>query len=100
MQWAAPVTQRLNPLAGNAEFRRHFDKWRLFLFRRVLMRLRYTGQVVSPHKGWGSASAVGDFSEEHNCFAPSDPNAPDPIRELARMVREHQASRAAPQETS
>jgi hypothetical protein len=82
------------PTADNAEFRRHFDKWRLFLFRRVLVRLGYTGQVVSPHKGWASGSAVGDFSEGHNCFKPADPSAPDPLRELARLVREHNARAA------
>ncbi|MGH9240810.1 MAG: hypothetical protein ACRD3G_22425 [Vicinamibacterales bacterium] len=82
------------PTADSAEFRRLFDKWRLFLFRRVLVRLGYTGQVASPHKGWASASAVGDFSEEQNCFRPADPNTPDPVRELAGLVREHNARAA------
>ena len=31
-----------------------FDKWRLFLLRRVLIRLGYTGEVESPHKGYAS----------------------------------------------
>ena len=57
------------PTKNNADFRAHFDKWRLFLFRRVLVRLRYTGHVVSPERGWKSSSPVNDFSEEHNSFS-------------------------------
>ena len=56
------------PTRDSAEFRSMFDKWRLFLFRRVLIRLGYTGRVLSPHHGCASASAVDDFSEEHNSF--------------------------------
>lgn len=56
------------PTRDSAEFRSMFDKWRLFLFRRVLIRLGYTGRVLSPRNGWQSASAVDDFSEEHNSF--------------------------------
>ncbi len=56
------------PTRDSAEFRSMFDKWRLFLFRRVLIRLGYTGRVLSLHHGWESASAVDDFSEEHNSF--------------------------------
>jgi len=48
--------------------RRQFDKWHLFLLRRVLGRLGYTGEVASPSAGWASSSAVDDFSEEHNAF--------------------------------
>jgi hypothetical protein len=79
------------PTADNAEFRLLFDKWRLFLFRRVLTRLGYAGKVVSPHKGWASTSDVADFSEEHNDFTPADSNAPDPWAELVKKFREQQA---------
>jgi hypothetical protein len=78
------------PTQDSAEFRLLFDKWRLFLFRRVLMRLGYSGRVVSPHKGWRSSSDVADFSEEHNSFTPTDPEtalwAP-----FARKLREYRA---------
>jgi hypothetical protein len=56
------------PTKDTTELRLLFDKWRLFLFRRVLIRLGYTGRVSSPHNGWAGSSAVGDFSEEHNDF--------------------------------
>jgi hypothetical protein len=79
------------PTADSAEFRLLFDKWRMFLFRRVLIRLGYAGQVVSPRKGWASTSDVGDFSEEHNDFTPADSNAPDPWAELVKKFREQQA---------
>jgi hypothetical protein len=79
------------PTANNAQFRLLFDKWRLFLFRRVLIRLGYAGKIVSPHKGWASASDVADFSEEHNDFTPADLNAPDPWAELVKKFREQQA---------
>jgi hypothetical protein len=75
---------------ANSALRLLFDKWRLFLFRRVLIRLGYAGKVTSPHKGWASTSDVGD-SEEHNDFTPAGPNAPDPWRELVRKFREQQA---------
>lgn len=58
------------PEADTAAFRRLFDKWRLFLFRRVLIRLGYQGEVDSPQRGWASSSPVDDFSEEHNAFVP------------------------------
>jgi len=64
------------PLKDSAEFRRAFDKWELFLYRRVLMRLGYGGLVVSPHNGYVSSSKANDFSEEHNSFAPSAKPAP------------------------
>jgi hypothetical protein len=79
------------PTADSAELRLLFDKWKLFLFRRVLIRLGYAGKVTSPHKGWASTSDVGDFSQEHNDFTPADPNAPNPWRELVRKFREQQA---------
>ena len=56
------------PTRDSAEFRLLFDKWRLFLFRRVLIRLRYAGKVASPDKGWTASSDVEDFTEEHNSF--------------------------------
>jgi hypothetical protein len=45
-----------------------FQKWKLFLLRRLLIRLGYDGDVKSPEKGWVSSSAVDKFSEEHNSF--------------------------------
>lgn len=60
------------PVKDSREFRQTFDKWKLFLFRRVLIRLGYRGQVVSPHRGWISSSQVDDFSEEHNSYTWGD----------------------------
>jgi hypothetical protein len=58
-----------NPLPyPAAEVRRDFDKWHLFLRRRILMRLGFDGPVKSPLKGWGSSSNVDEFSEDHNSF--------------------------------
>jgi hypothetical protein len=57
------------PTKDAAEFRHTYDKWRLFLYRRVLMRLGYRGEVYCPSPGrFGSRSAVGDFSPVHNTF--------------------------------
>lgn len=56
------------PIKDSREFRETFDKWKLFLFRRVLIRLGYRGKVLSPHQKYWSASPVDDFSEEHNSF--------------------------------
>jgi hypothetical protein len=56
-------------LPGDIKGVRHdFDKWHLFLLRRLLVRLGYTGEVASPEAGYASSSAVNDFSEEHNAF--------------------------------
>jgi hypothetical protein len=49
--------------------RNDFDKWRLFLTRRYLMRLGYRGPVSSPRQGWASTSPVDDFTEENNSFS-------------------------------
>jgi hypothetical protein len=68
------------PTNDNAEFRRQFDKWRLFLYRRVLVRLGYTGEVVSPFQGIESSSPVDDFSPEHNTFEPNGAAADSWIR--------------------
>jgi hypothetical protein len=78
------------PTKDSTEFRLLFDKWRLFLFRRVLIRLGYTGKVVSPHKGWRSTSDVADFSEEWNSFTPADPRT-DPWTRFVTNCREHAA---------
>jgi hypothetical protein len=75
------------PTGNSSELRLLFDKWRLFLFRRILTRLGYQGKIISPHKGWRSMSDVADFSEEHNSFTPADP-ANDPWMRLARALRE------------
>jgi hypothetical protein len=56
------------PIADSREFRANYDKWRLFLVRRVLIRLGYTGKVYSPHYGGASSSPVNDFSKEHNTY--------------------------------
>ena len=76
------------PTADNAEFRRLFDKWRLFLFRRVLIRIGYTGKVISPHNGFASTLDVADFAEEHNDFTPADPNIPPPWANVFKKFRE------------
>ena len=68
------------PTKDNAEFRRQFDKWRLFLIRRVLVRLGYTGEVVSPFQGIESSSPVDDFSPDHNSFEPNGAAADSWIR--------------------
>jgi hypothetical protein len=51
-----------------AQVRADFDKWRLFLLRRLFLQLGFDGQVASPHRGWASSSRVDEFSEEHNSF--------------------------------
>lgn len=79
------------PTANGAELRLLFDKWKLFLFRRVLIRLGYTGKITSPEKGWASTSDVNDFSEEHNDFTPAASNALDPWKEIVRKFREQEA---------
>ena len=50
------------------EVRHDFDKWHLFLLRRALMRLNYTGRVACPVNGWALMSSVDSFKEEHNNF--------------------------------
>jgi hypothetical protein len=79
------------PTRDSTEFRLLWDKWRLFLFRRVLMRLGYHGKVVSPHKGWRSSSDVADFSEEQNSFTPADPGT-DPWERFARKLQDHRTA--------
>ena len=79
----------------SGEFRLLFDKWRLFLFRRILMRLGYSGKVVSPERGWASLSDVDDFSEEHNSFAPAHANIPDPRSEFRSQLRKFSGGTAA-----
>jgi hypothetical protein len=58
------------PTKDAAVFRHNFDKWRLFLARRALIRLGYTGKIHSPVSGFGGLSQVDDFSEEGNSFEP------------------------------
>jgi hypothetical protein len=50
------------------QIRGDFDKWKLFLCRRLFIRLGFNGQVASPQNGWASSSPVHEFSEEHNSF--------------------------------
>jgi hypothetical protein len=59
------------PFYDIAEFSRTFEKWRLFLIRRVLIRLGYDGPVRSPNNGCPASSPVDDFSESHNSFKPA-----------------------------
>ena len=46
-----------------------FQKWRVFLMRRLLHRLGYTGRIDSASAGVRVASEIGDFSEEANSFS-------------------------------
>ena len=85
------------PTKDATEFRLLFDRWRLFLFRRVLIRLGCRGKVISPHKGWASSSEVADFRQEHNSFTPAERNALDPWRHVSRKLREAQALASDPQ---
>lgn len=48
--------------------RLEFEKWRLFLIRRLLIRLGYTGRVNCAHRGSASTSAVNDFSQDQNSW--------------------------------
>ncbi len=50
------------------QIRADFDKWKLFLLRRLFIRLGFDGEVASPEKGWASSSLVDEFSEECNSF--------------------------------
>lgn len=50
------------------QIRADFDKWKLFLLRRLFIRLGFDAPVASPQKGWASCSPVDEFSEEHNSF--------------------------------
>lgn len=54
------------------EVTRDLQKWTLFLMRRVLLHLGFTGPVKSPDyqaRLW-TESKVDDFSESHNSFGP------------------------------
>ena len=50
------------------QIRADFDKWKLFLRRRLFLRLGFDGRVKSPQNGWVASSQVTEFSEEHNSF--------------------------------
>ena len=76
------------PTKDNVEFRLLFDKWRLFLFRRILIRLGYQGDVVSPHKGWLDSSAANDFTEARNSFDTRDADS-HPFAQFVTHLREH-----------
>jgi hypothetical protein len=88
------------PTKDSAEFRWLFEKWRLFLFRRVLMRLGYKGEVASPHKGWRSSSLVDDFSEEHNTFTPRESGADSFLAFLKRVKESERSSTGTGSESS
>ena len=83
------------PTKDDAEFRRVFDKWRLFLFRRVLIRLGYQGNVVSPFKGVLGSSAVSDFSEAHNSFDPKEVDS-HPLVQFVKYLKEHSRTEGEP----
>ena len=53
---------------GTQQVRADFDKWKLFLCRRVFIRLGFDGHITSPQGGWTSSSPVHEFSREHNSF--------------------------------
>jgi len=76
------------PTKDSTEFRLIFNKWRLFLFRRILIRLGYQGGVVSPHKGWSGSSHANEFSEAHNSFDASDADS-HPFAQFVKHLREH-----------
>lgn len=86
------------PVRDSAEFRLLFNKWRLFLFRRILIRLGYQGDVVSPHKGWSGSSVVSDFSAAHNSF---DTNEADshPVAQFVQHLRQHSNAQLAHEAT-
>lgn len=84
------------PLKDNADFRRAFDKWRLFLIRRVLMRLGYDGKVLSPIMGWAGSSPVEDFSEAHNSFEPAP--GPDPLAIFEEAIKRNIATESSAQD--
>jgi hypothetical protein len=48
------------------------QKWGLFLYRRLFMRLGYTREIWSASKGFSTTSGVADFREEVNDFTPSE----------------------------
>ncbi len=54
------------------QVRSDLDKWSLFLMRRMLMHLGFSGLVRSPNLTTGEwqESPVADFSEAHNSFGP------------------------------
>jgi len=51
-----------------AQVRADFDKWKLFLNRRLFIRLGFDGMIQSPQSGLVSESPVSEFSGEHNSF--------------------------------
>lgn len=55
---------------NTVQVRHDYDKWRLFLRRRILLRLGYDGKVASPQQGFAASSPADEFSEEHNSFHP------------------------------
>ena len=50
------------------QIRADFDKGKLFLLRRLFIKLGFDGEVASPQNGWASSSPVHQFSENHNSF--------------------------------
>jgi hypothetical protein len=91
------------PTQDSTEFRLLFDKWRLFLFRRVLMRLGSEGKVVSPHRGRRSSSDVAD-SPRNRIHSPQPTPKTDPCEGFAKRLQDHrtrtEAEQAVPAETA
>ena len=52
----------------SGQVRGDFDKWKLFLCRRLFIRLGFDGKIASPQNGFASSSPVEEFSKEHNAF--------------------------------
>jgi len=87
------------PVKDSTEFRLLFNKWRLFLFRRILIRLGYKGEVISPWRGVAESSAVDDFSEEHNSFDQSETET-HPFVQFVRYVKERSKDKAEAETTA
>lgn len=75
------------PIKDSTEFRLLFNKWRLFLFRRALIRLGYKGEVISPWKGVQESSRVDDFTEERNTFDQTEINS-HPFVQFVKYLKE------------
>jgi hypothetical protein len=86
------------PLPDNTELRLLFDKWRLFLHRRVLIRLGYKGEIHAPHLGYYEWSDVADFREQRNSFR-TDGAEKHPWAQLAKHLRDLKRTNATTSET-
>jgi hypothetical protein len=63
------TTSQVDEVPHTQSITDHPTAWRkLFLLRRLSIRLGFDGEVASPEKGWASSSPVGEFSAKHNSF--------------------------------